>query len=1060
MTVRCQTCAQPLAGEPRFCPSCGAPVPQAASREARKTVTVLFADIADSTALGEKLDPEAVRALLTRHFAVAREILERHGATVEKFIGDAVMSVFGIPELHEDDALRAVRAAVQLRDGIAALGGGAAVPIRLRIGVNTGDVVAGDPERGETLVTGDAVNVAARLEQAAAVGEVLIGPLTYQMVRDAVTAEAAEPLQLKGKAEAIVAHRVISVDGPMGRRRNLGVSLVGREAELERLQAAWAETRVGTTFRTVTVMAAAGVGKSRLVRELTESAGAQTLKGRCLPYGDGITYWPIREMVLAAAGISETDSGETARRAIEQLVSADPNAALLVRRLGSAIGTGEDSAPQEEIFWAIRRTLELLAGQGPLLLSLEDIHWAEPTLLDLLDYLGDMTSGPILLVATARPELLDERPGWGTGSNRQLLRLETLGADASEALLLGQRGGLAIPLELRRRILEASEGNPLFVEEMVAMLREGGGLSQIDGTWQAEPGLAEFEVPPTVRALLAARLDRLPSEERTLTSRAAVVGRSFEAAALSELAPAPLKSDLGRRLLSLVRKELLRPDQGNLSLGDAFRFRHVLIRDAAYAMLSRAERAELHERFAEWLEATAGERIGEFVEVVGFHFEQAALQRRALGDADQLAVALERKAAGHLRSAGRAARNREDIHAAVSLLERAVRLAPGADPERAWDLMYLTGLVGTLGELERAATLEAELDELVPTLSDRPIGRRWRLRQAAARQWRAEPGALQDLEAVAREVYSEAELEDDLVNMALALECIGSVAVQAGRSLEELDLLRQALELAERSRDMGVVRRMRSLIANRLQFAPIPRREAEAEALRMLAVEDQPSVRTLLLNTVAVLAALDLRLEEAHGLLADSRRLAVDLGEVMPFLVADWPAALCRVAWLQGDFAGAEDVLRPCLPTLEAADDAWHLTSLAAMLARTIALQPDRLNSERQAEVERLAQRSRETAVPEDALVQANWRQPLALLASFKSQHEEAVRLAREMTDLIRDAQAPEDEVDVFLDATVVYQAAGRREDAQVAAAWARTVAENRGSGAHLQIVGRLLEAL
>ena len=411
MTSQCAACGVELDPAARFCPACGAPTTAPSRTETRKTVTVLFADIAGSTQLGERLDPEAVRWLLARHFAEARTVLERHGGTVEKFIGDAVMAVFGVPVAHEDDALRAVRAAADLMDAVERANSDPEAPSRLsiRIGINTGEVVSG-AGTGETLVTGDAVNTAARLEQAARPGEIIVGMATLELVHDAVEAERIEPIDARGKADAVPAARVLRVVGDVGRHRLDAAPMIGRATELATLIDAFERAVASRVTGLVTVAGQAGVGKSRLIGELmaTLADRATVAKGRCLPYGDGITYWPIREVLHRLAGVDERHSPGDIRHLLRDIQSPDDS----VDPLAALVGLDAPPQRQDELFWSARRALEHVAERGPLVLLVEDLHWADDALLDLLDYIAATAAGPILLVATTRPELFDRRPGW------------------------------------------------------------------------------------------------------------------------------------------------------------------------------------------------------------------------------------------------------------------------------------------------------------------------------------------------------------------------------------------------------------------------------------------------------------------------------------------------------------------------------------------------------------------------------------------------------------------------------------------------------------------------
>ena len=613
----CTQCAVEHSAEAKFCPECGARVADVSEgREQRKVVTVLFCDVVGTTALGEVTDPEALRALLARYFDRMKAIVEHHGGTVEKFIGDAVMAVFGVPVAHEDDALRALRAAADMRDAFPDLG------VEGRIGVTTGEVVTGTEER---LATGNAVNVAARLEQAAGAGEILAGEETVRLVREAVELEAIPPLGLKGKAEPVPAYRLLRVRDVPERRHD--TRFVGRDHELGVFREAWERAGADGRCELLTIVGDAGVGKSRLVAEALAAVEANVVRGRCLPYGEGITYWPVVE-VLKQIGVLPADEG----------------AALAIRSL---LGETEAASTPDEIAWAFRKTLEQAASEGPLAVVFDDIQWGEETFLDLIEHVVLLSSGSgILLVCMARPDLPERRPTWPVA-----LRLEPLG-DADVDDLMPER----IAPDLRERIARAAGGNPLFVEEMLAMAGEADG---------------EVAVPPSLQALLAARLDQLEADERRVLERAAVEGEVFHRGAVQALAPE--ETQVTPRLAALVRKQLIRPDRPLLAEEDGFRFRHLLIRDAAYEAVPKATRAELHERFAAWLERAGGALV-ELDEILGYHLEQAHRYRRELGlDVNPALAAAARQ---RLTASGIRAARHQDYRAAVSLLERAAALEP------------------------------------------------------------------------------------------------------------------------------------------------------------------------------------------------------------------------------------------------------------------------------------------------------------------------------------------------------------------------------------------------
>ena len=636
--------------------SCAAPLASVEpTREQRKVVTVLFCDLVGSTALGESTDPEALRSRLGRTFEDLRGIIERHGGVVEKFVGDAVMAVFGIPVSHEDDALRAVRAAAEMRAAIAEHG------LEARIGVNTGEVVVGG--EGETLVTGDAVNVAARLEQAAPTGQALIGAATRLLVRDAVRVEQVEPLTLKGKSEPVEAFRllgVISDASPLA--RHFETPLVGRERERQRLWRAYEDAVADRSCQLFTLLGPAGIGKSRLVADFLErvDGASDVLRGRCLSYGEGITYWPLVEMLIA--------------------IGTEPD---------SVIGT---SPPETQL--AFRRLLERRAEKRPQVVVIDDLQWAEPVFIDLVEHVADLSrDAPIFLLCVARTDLLDVRPGWGGGKmNATALLLEPLGVEECGELMVRLEGGAPLDASLREKIAVASAGNPLFVEEMLAMVREHGAG-------------AEIIVPPTIQALLQARIDALDGDVRMVMERGAIEGEVFHRGTVAELSPMPARDGVESHLATLVRKELIRSTTSTFPEDEGFRFRHLLIRDAAYESLPKATRAELHERFADWL---SGHELVEGDEIVGYHLEQAYRYRAELDPGHDALPALAERTAERLAAAGFGAMDRGDWGAARSLLRRARELLPEGSDARAALAPELSIALQETGEMDEAAAAARE----------------------------------------------------------------------------------------------------------------------------------------------------------------------------------------------------------------------------------------------------------------------------------------------------------------------------------------------------------------
>jgi len=688
--LACAACGVELPSGAKFCLECGTPVSATTDRETRRTVTLLFTDMSGSTDLGERLDPEVYRAVMGRYFAVARSAIEKHGGTVEKFVGDAVLSVFGAPEVHEDDALRAVRAAVELNDTVEVLSeqllSELGVRLAIRTGVNTGSVVIGSARAGGSFATGDAVNTAARLEQAAGEGEILLGASTYGLVRDAVEVEALRGLTARGKSDPVPAYRLLRVlDVVHGRRRRDDVPLVGRTQETRVLDDALERTVTSGHSHLLTVLGPPGIGKSRLVGEFLLRVGerADVAQGRCVSYGQGISYWPMIQALRHALHLSGTESEEITRHALEQALGEVQDRDRVVEVLLPLLGKTGVQGSDEQTAWSIRRLLEELASRHPLVLCVDDLHWAEATLLDLLERVREEVSDlPLLLVCQARPELLEQRPDWGSGAvNSMVFGLEPFVPGEVEASIGGLLEG-DVPAGLSEAVAAWSGGNPLFVEEIVAHLIEAKVLAQgHESQWQVVGELGRAELPPTVSALLAARLDLLPEGERELLSRVSVIGLEFTTADAELLADAGSRADVGSLLMALTRRDFVRRVRS--SRGDTWAFKHILVRDAAYDGLAKSVRAELHERFADGLavsdEADGG---GEQAGFVAHHLEQAARYRRELAVRGPQVDALVDRAVEALTVAADQARDRARFEDHAAYLERALRLEPATSQVR------------------------------------------------------------------------------------------------------------------------------------------------------------------------------------------------------------------------------------------------------------------------------------------------------------------------------------------------------------------------------------------
>ena len=961
--------------------------------ESRRTVTVVFLDLVDSTAITGALDPEAHRRVQGRFFEELRTVLERHGGTLEKFIGDAVMAVFGIPTLHEDDALRAVRAATEVREVMAALNAELreswGVELSVRIGINTGEVVSGDPTTGQRLVTGEAVNLASRLETAASPGEILIGHDTYRLVENATLVEPVEGLELKGLPAPIDAWRVLGVlAGAPSVARRLDSPLVGRDRELTMLRQAFERAVADQTCQLVTILGPAGAGKSRLAAELLAgiSDEATTLVGRCLPYGEGITFWPVVEVVKRAAGLGPALSAEETRSRLESIVGDDPDAPEIVERLGALLGLSSDPSGTKEIFWAVRRLLQALAGRRPLVVAFDDVHWGETTFLDLVDHIADWTrDAPILLLCLARSELLEERPAWAGGKlNATSFLLEPLPDEACGTLIENLLDRTSVASEVKERIAGAAEGNPLFVEELLAMLIDQGALRKEASHWVAAADLSSMDVPPTIQALLDARLDRLDAKERSVLERAAVAGRIFSRAAVRALSPPDDHAVLDGRLDSLVRKQLIRHHEAELGRENVYRFRHTLIREAAYRQLAKGARAELHEQFTRWLEGSGGRPTPEQEEIIGYHLEQAFLFRRELGSAD---AALGTRAGELLAAAGRRAVGRGDLPAAVTLLTRAATLLPEAHQERREALLMLGSALMRTGDFGRAELAIDDALEAARRAGDRRLELRSLIEREFFRTFTRPEGSVDEIVAVVDEVIPPLEELGDDLGLAMAWWLKSEVHVNASRWGERAANLERALEHARKAGDAGEQTTIATQLAQALYYGPTPVDQAIDRCDQLLAERpDDRSLKASIVGTIAGLRAMQGDLDEARRLQADARALNEELGQRFRSAARSLVAADIEV--LAGRPQEATAILRWAFDELDEMGITSVMSTMAAFLAASLAAQGER------DEALRFSRLSEELGAEEDVVTQVMWRIARATASDDAELARMAVRLA------------------------------------------------------------------
>ena len=851
-----------------------------------------------------------------------------------------------------------------------------------------------------------------------------------------IKTEPVAALSLKGKSEPVQAWRLMGVDEVSGRHvRPQEAPLVGRRRPLRLLEEAFHEVVEDRVCHLFTVLGVAGVGKSRLVDEFIASLGdqASVAVGRCLAYGSGITYWPVAEALRSGIGIAENATTHQAAAALRAVVADEPEAERIAGAVGSLIGLDPNPHEQEELFWAVRKTFEAVARRRPLVLMLDDIHWGEPTFLDLVEQMADWTrDAPILLIAMARSELLEKRPAWGGGKrSATTVQLEPLSDLESDELVGSLLGEADVPADFRVRVSQAAEGNPLFVEELLAKLIDDGFLQRTNGGWVATGDARDFSIPPTIQALLAARLDGLSLEERSVIESAAIEGKTFHRGAVTALASEPLRPQVRDRLAGLMRMELVRPDHAAFAGEEAYRFRHLLIRDAAYQGLAKQTRSELHERFAGWLERVAADRPIEYEEIIAYHLEQAYRYRIELGPPDAAATELAKRSGTLLARACRRAEGRGDIAATVELLQRAVNLLPqGAERRllvaRVAPNILLAGdgpraeslLKDVVGESEAArderAAAWAQIGLLIVQSSTQSTEASEGVREAE--RLRDRLTALGDLEGAQR---AELLAALNLYFMGMAGQCLSrsqAVLDAASTPPQVATVARQQCWMAAVGGSMPAAEVLQ--LIERLYAGMNPNPAAALGASRMLVLQG--------------------RFAEARALVAQTTETIAELGDRI--LVSFTQEGAGSVALLSGDIKEAIRQLQGSYDEKVATGDRGFASTTAAALAEAY------LEDEDPAHAWEYGTISRETSARSDIASQAGGRQIQARVLSARGQHPEAEVLAREAVAIMKKTDYLAMHGDALVHLARVLRAAGKADEAVAAARQAVELYDSKGA--------------
>ena len=987
---------------------------------ARRPVTVVCVLLQVASDSGRELDPEAYEVANEQLVSGLTAVLERYGGDLAGSANERLMGVFGAASVHEDDALRAVRASLEARSLLttetAVLLRRYGMSLACRFGVATGEaLVGGAVPLGSA---GGAGAQAVMLAEAAEPGQILIGRQTQELAAAAVETEGAGP-------DRFILRSAQAAARPLAPR--LDAPLVGRDEEMRQLEAACAVASREQVTTLVTVIGEAGLGKTRLVYEIERRLGQEmnVLTGRCLSYGEGITFWPLREVIRQAGG------GHDSPDRIEALLRGQPDAAEIATRLSLALGPGNQGRlDAAEIFWAARRLFEALAQSRPLMVVFEDLHWAESTLLDLVEYLAvQQGPSPVVLVCVARPELREQRPTWAAGTERAIsIELTPLTEDSAAALLDSLAEDQRIPPSTQARLLETAAGNPLYLEQLAASLSEQAGS-------ETRPAL-----PPTIQALLGARLQRLGPGASSVLACAAIIGKDFGLQSVRELLPPEARDPLGRNLQTLIAKGLVEHDPSDRRPADEYSFRHILIQEAAYRAIPKSSRAELHHRFADWLEYGFWGPAAKRPEILGYHLEQSVRYLRELRPAEVQSSPLPRRAAVHLETAGRAADDRGDALAAMHLLIRAAALLPLDDPALARVYTSLGTAFTEAGQLEKAVATLGDAQRIAGANGDE--GQRAQARtQALMSDLKLAPNrAAEEIAQALPELRSQFARDADERGLCRALQLQAAMNWVHARSAAAEKAWQRAAEYARRANDRRQLAEILGWLASAALWGPTPAAEGIRRCQDYLdEIGNHPRGQAVILLHMAGLYAMQDQAAIAQTTLGRAKSHLDTLGPTMTAAVTE-PAAF--IAMLAGDYVTAEMHLRIEYESLSQMGEKGFLSTIAALLARAIVAQ----GGNRHAEASQLIEISQEAAGSEDLSAQIIGQGLSARILADSGRHAEAVELASSAVTLAAQTDLLSQHADALLDLAHAMAVSGRVAEAQAAATHALDLYQRKGN--------------